>query len=346
MENDTNQIEQLIYTTNPLNASAFESFASYEKNKLLDNEILELLNCAVKPGVYDKNTKQYANFQENIRSENVKVGEKRGLFGKKDITKNVTYIYKNKIELIQESNSGDIRPNDKTVDFRDCPENAPFKIIKGKLRDGRIVIGRVAYIGQVYASANGDQRNGNVFNQAFILPKGVDLTDEEIKQINFQYGLDYKAILANKKSIMPKKLSKGDLIAKKLTKSNFLNLFRIGTKIVDFQNEQNNLIHKSDLSQSEIDHLDKLEVWIPQYENKLAEEMSKVNPQDVLIVLEQEKQSIDEAEKRYCERNKKVYKASNIYSLDEYKVLKIIAKQAKNDLNYIQSHSSEFGNKK
>lgn len=337
------KIEHFINTTNPMQNSSFQSFTSYGKNYELNSEILHIFQCTLNPGDYDKTTKQYEQLKQEMRNEWKKVGEKRGIFGKvKDEMGWVPYVFKNEIKIIQESNSGNVKPGDYNVDFRDCPEKAPYKIVKTKLRDGRVLVARAAYIGKVYGE--NDDRVGNIFEEAFILPEGMDLTDEQIKQLKFQKGLDYKAVMAGKIAMIPKdlpKLDEKDILNRQLTKNDFKQVFSVAEKILEFQNERISLQQKVVLSKQEGDRFNNLHNIIETYEDKLAGEMAKVNPQDVLTLVEQEKKELEDSIKKMCENKKKQYTSADFFNDDECKILRIIERQAKNDLKYLQSNTNE-----
>ena len=337
------KIEHFINTTNPMQNSSFQSFTSYGKNDELNSEILHIFQCTLNPGDYDKTTKQYEKLKQEMRNEWKKVGEKRGIFGKvKDEMGWVPYVFKNEIKIIQESNSGKVKPDDYDADFRDCQEKAPYKIVKTKLRDGRVLVARAAYIGKVYGDGV-DVRTGNIFQEAFILPEGMDLTDEQIKQLKFQISLDYKAILAGKIAMIPKnlpKLDEKDILNRQLTKKDFKQVFSVAEKILEFQNEEELLRKKIVLSKQEGDRLDNLHNIIETYEDKLAGEMAKVNPQDVLTLVEQEKKELEDRIKKMCENKKQVYTRENFFNDDEYKILKIIEKQARYDLKDLQNNTN------
>lgn len=178
------KVEQFINTTNP---SKGGSFGTWSKSAGFDRETEFLINGGGLSGAGIISNLIRGNYEEKSIGERVlKPNAKPNIFGK---FREKDYEYKDKvirgkIEVVAESNG---EPLSLQGDYRNSPEQAPFRIGKTKLGDGRTVVVRVSAIGTVYH--NIDTRNGNYFCHGLVFPAGITPTDEQIMQIDFLKGL-------------------------------------------------------------------------------------------------------------------------------------------------------------
>lgn len=178
------KVEQFINTTNP---SQGGSFGTWSKSAGFDRETEFLINGGGLSGAGIISNLIRGNYEEKSIGERVlKPNAKPNIFGK---FREKDYEYKDKvirgkIEVVAESNG---EPLSLQGDYRNSPEQAPFRIGKTKLGDGRVVVVRVSAIGTVYH--NIDTRNGNYFCHGLVFPAGITPTNEQIMQIDFQKGL-------------------------------------------------------------------------------------------------------------------------------------------------------------
>lgn len=76
-------------------------------------------------------------------------------------------------EVIDESKPGPLEAQiGLDGDFRNNPQDAPYRIMKGELADGRVVVTRIAAIGRIYSEV--DLRQGNVFEHTYIFANKED----------------------------------------------------------------------------------------------------------------------------------------------------------------------------
>lgn len=178
------KVEQFINTTNP---SQGGSFGTWSKSAGFDRETEFLINGGGLSGAGIISNLIRRNYEEKSIGERVlKPNAKPNIFGK---FREKDYEYKDKvirgkIEVVAESNG---EPLSLQGDYRNSPEQAPFRIGKTKLGDGRVVVVRVSAIGTIYH--NIDTRNGNYFCHGLVFPAGITPTNEQIMQIDFQKGL-------------------------------------------------------------------------------------------------------------------------------------------------------------
>lgn len=178
------KVEQFINTTNP---SKGGSFGTWSKSAGFDGETEFLINGGGLSGAGIISNLVRGKYEAvSIGDRVLKPNAKPNIFGK---YKEKDYEYKEreirgKIEVVSESQSGALSLQG---DYRNSPEQAPFRIGKVKLGDGRTVVVRVSAIGQVYSDL--DTRKGNYFCHGFVFPAGVTPTDEQIMQIDFLKGL-------------------------------------------------------------------------------------------------------------------------------------------------------------
>ena len=176
-------IAQYIYTTNPQRGGAFGIVAKSSNFDMeTKNEIFSGYN-SINSSIINRNQLE----EQTSTSRVLKPGAKKRFFGgyKDSDYEMKTIVTRNKIEIINETNSKRLNSND--TDFRDNPENAPYRMAKCELEDGRILVVRAAAIGQVYSDI--DQRYGNLFVHGIIFPTGTILTNEDISKIDFKIGL-------------------------------------------------------------------------------------------------------------------------------------------------------------
>ena len=98
---------------------------------------------------------------------------------------------KNKREGKSERSDASLRNllPDQDKDYRNSPEQAPYRIAACRIADGRILVAKVTYVNRVYSDL--DARTGNFFAHVYIFPEGTEISD--IKKIygdlDFQSGL-------------------------------------------------------------------------------------------------------------------------------------------------------------
>lgn len=68
-----------------------------------------------------------------------------------------------------------------SMDYRYNPQDAPYRVAIAKLKDGRIVVCCVTYIGRCYGN---DMRQGNYFEHTLIFPDGTNI--EDVKAIDWK----------------------------------------------------------------------------------------------------------------------------------------------------------------
>jgi len=193
MINKTTEIEQLIYTAGGTHQIGKDSgnFGVWSASKgLKDIYIQSDLNDFAKiVRNADKN-----NYNTKYRNEKrLKANAKPNIFGKyreKDF-EYVREISSNKIEILEESTDQNLKNAcDYNSDFRNNPENAPYRIGSTTLLDGRLVICRICWVNKIFSDA--DTRSGNFFEHFYVFPKGIKLEDIDISKIDFQMTLEKK----------------------------------------------------------------------------------------------------------------------------------------------------------
>ena len=174
------KVEQFIETTNPTRGGAFgivsttSGFDSETKN-LIKNDA-RIISSLIR-GNYDAVTTSDRVLKPTAKANFL------GKFKDKDYEWKEREV-RGEIEIVAENQSGPLLLRG---DYRNTPEQAPYKIAKTKLGDGRTVVLRVSGIGRVYSDI--DTREGNYFCHGIIFPAGVTPTNEQIMQIDFQKGL-------------------------------------------------------------------------------------------------------------------------------------------------------------
>ena len=185
------RIDQVIYAAGGNvdgreNHGDFGIKASSMKVDVNFRDVLTNMVGAVK----DYNTSKLT--QQTSPDIRLKEGAKKNIFGKYKDSDYITeeIVTRNEIVILEESNPGaltDAPGVDSDSDFRDNPEDAPYKIAAMKLLDGRLVVTRVAHIGKVYSDI--DLRSGNFVFHSLIFPEGTEIEDIKGMELPFQKDL-------------------------------------------------------------------------------------------------------------------------------------------------------------
>ena len=329
-------VEQFIETTNPLTGGAFgivtatSGFDNETKFQIKNDA--RIISSLIR-GNYDAIT---------ISDRVLKPTAKPNLFGKfkdKDYELKERMV-RSKIEIIDESQIGPLQLRE---DYRNTPEKAPFKLAKTKLGDGRTVVLRVSGIGTVYSDL--DTRSGNYFCHGIIFPAGVEPTNEQIKQIDFEKGLSPNEW--NKENFKFPKLSKTVPIKqstynsqKKPAKQMPVNLppspkntlpslvFTRAQQITEwkkrraeiFQNQEQNLVEYE---------IQELNEKIQRADSYIKEQLSKVDLDDIIknVALRQDKILTDAQIKALDDKT--IYDENSVKKSDEFRATKYIEAMGK-----------------
>ncbi len=181
MLSENSKLGQYVYTAGGHDDKhgSFEVWSLSEDVKNDERELQNLVSRVFR-GDYDSHW---------VYKSVLKQGAKPNLFGKyrdKDY-ENVKVQVRHKIEVLNGVSQGTLTSDDYNADYRNNPEDAPYRICFSKLSDGRSVLVRVGYVNKVYSTR--DLRNGNYFAHAIILPKGIEMSDIDLSQIKFIKGL-------------------------------------------------------------------------------------------------------------------------------------------------------------
>lgn len=263
-----NKVEQVVYTTNPKRGGSFDFIS---KSKGITKDIERVIHEAF----YKAFKGDESKYEEHVFYEtHLKPGAKKNLFGK---YKDSDYTHEKKvlrgeIKVIEESEKGALNKG-RVVDYRFNPEKAPYRIVKCSLPSGEVFISRVAYIGTVYSDV--DSRQGNYIAHTFILPKGVDLTNDQIVSLPFVIGLDKKYQHAGGE-VFPRELEQLDyarLAGKDDMKKRFEKIIKLMVSYNSAKEKQN----KYDMEGNEEkanEYMDKMD----DYYSEIKELISKENP--------------------------------------------------------------------
>ena len=187
------KIEQLIYTAGGTHESGKDSgnFGVWSCSDGLKDLYLQrdLINFA--QIVREGNKENYNTKYRNIKQ--LKSSAKPNLFGKykeKDY-EYIRQVVSNKIDIFEQSTEQSLKfACDYDADFRDNPENAPYRIGATTLLDGRLVVCRINWINRIFSDR--DTRTGNFFQHFYVFPKGTKIEDIDISKLNFKLGLEKK----------------------------------------------------------------------------------------------------------------------------------------------------------
>ncbi len=95
------------------------------------------------------------------------------------------------ITILDESVKGNLDYDDYAdFDFRENPEQAPYRIIAYTDDSNHLVVIRRSWIGQVYSDLDG--RSGNMFDHVMYFPEGTKIEDIDVKKLPFVKGLQKK----------------------------------------------------------------------------------------------------------------------------------------------------------
>ena len=205
MENSDN-IEQMIYTAAGKDGNGdfgiWSASMGYNKSRssiegisYWGDGIYAGISMALKEG--NKNGGNPIFLEQTSYFKKLKNGIKpHGIFKNKYYDtdyQEIRTVLRNPIVILQESFEGDFLEYEKkylnkhNFDFRENPEDAPYRIVAMKLLDGRLMVARRSFIGRIYSDI--DLRNGNFFDHILIFPKGTEIEDLKKFKIPFKKGL-------------------------------------------------------------------------------------------------------------------------------------------------------------
>jgi len=188
MFDSNSPIEQFIYTAGGSKKEKLNNadFGVYSKSKTIDDtlqsEIQRKLSTIMK-GVASDYAPQYKS-QRQLKPGSVPHGIFKKTYRDSDY-EYVRILASSEIKIISESKQGRLLEEN---DYRDNPENAPFRIAATTLSDGRLMIVQERAINRIYSTA--DLRTGNYFAHALLFPKGTKLEDININDLKFRNGLN------------------------------------------------------------------------------------------------------------------------------------------------------------
>ena len=126
-------------------------------------------------------------------------------------------------------------------DYRENPQDAPYRMAWSKTADGRLVVMRGSYLGRVYSTGE-DKRWGNYMAHCFIFPAGVEIDDVDVSKLPWMYGLDKKywvSGIPQEDSILPT-LTMGELKKERASENEAPSNDRIDSRGDNQVGENNN----------------------------------------------------------------------------------------------------------